>query len=130
MSAADWRKRDATRVWSSEKHGPCKHCGGNHLHSYCRRLQRAPELITIPIGRLCPTAALLKTAGVRRNASPLDWCITTLQLWRHILTDKGAALSSPAQVCHDGDGKPFHAMYCEPEFPRVQIWIHGYHAPT
>jgi hypothetical protein len=114
--------------------GPCKHCGENHLHSTCRR-KKKPSVV-IPVGYCCPTAEFLKMMGVRRLATPLDWCRSTQSMWVHVLQDGGHALTDQVHLCHDAsDGdKPYHGLYSEPtlggSYPRVQLWLHGYDRAT
>ena len=121
-----WRARQAERVWD-ESMGPCKHCGENHLHSHCRRKQSAP--VVIPIGYCCPTAEFIKMTGMRRLATPLDWCKATLPAWVHILGDSGKCLAHPSQVMVEPDAsKPWHKLYSEEHFPRTQLWVHGHDA--
>ena len=128
ISKTDWKSRDAQRVWTS-KMGPCKHCGENHLHSQCRRMKG--QSCVIPIGYCCPTAEFLKTAGVRRTATPLDWSKSTVDMWAHMLGDGGQALADGEQVAtHQQSGKAYHRTYCGPLFQRAECWLHGHDPPT
>jgi hypothetical protein len=113
-----------SRSWSAEM-GPCRFCGGGHLHSVCR-----VEHFVLPLGYCCPTAALIKAAGARRAAAPLDWSRTTLAMWAHVLADGGEALASPAHVARDARGRPSHAVYREPAFARAECWVHGLDAES
>ena len=111
ISKEDWRRRHQQRVWT-EVMGPCKHCGASHLHSQCRERHTLPPSF-IPIGYCCPTASLLKSMGVRRSATPLDWSKSTLAMWEHVLRDGGRALEDPACVHCDDTGQASHSIYCD-----------------
>ena len=90
--------------------------------------------MVIPMGYCCPTAEFLKMTGVRRLATPLDWCKSTLSMWQHVLSDGGNALMDESLVRHNAANKPYHATYCGAElggaYTRTQLWLHGHDRPT
>ena len=84
------------------------------------------EPVLIPMGHFCPTAGLLKQLGLRRFATPLDWCRSTLALWEHALKDDFQQLESEDLVRTTPNGRCYHDLYSEEVFPKSGLWEHGY----
>ena len=82
--------------------------------------------VLVPMGHICPTAGLLKQLGLRRFATPLDWCRSTLALWEHALKDDLQQLESEALVRTTPNGRWYHDLYGEEAFPKSGLWEHGY----
>mmetsp|Transcript_74345 Transcript_74345/g.124067 ORF Transcript_74345/g.124067 Transcript_74345/m.124067 type:complete len:437 (+) Transcript_74345:62-1372(+) len=88
------------------------------------------EPVIVPMGHFCPTAGFLKQLGLRRMATPLDWCRSTLSLWQHALVDNLNELENENHVRCSPLGRTYHALYDSDTFPKSTLWEHGYDAAS